>query len=216
METWREFFNKELSKAYFTQLTQFIQSEREVYTVFPIESQVFAAFDSCPLHTIKVVILGQDPYPTKGHAHGLSFSVQSDVKPLPKSLVNIFRELNDDLKIEIPTNGNLERWAKQGVFLLNTVLTVREGVPQSHTGKGWEIFTDNVIELLNSQSRSILFLLWGSKAQNKKQMIDSERHLILEAPHPSPLSVYRGFYGCKHFSKVNQYLIQRNLQPIVW
>jgi uracil-DNA glycosylase len=170
----------------------------------------------CPIDDLKVVILGQDPYPTKGHAHGLCFSVEPDVKPFPKSLLNIFKEIQLDLGISMPENGNLTRWAEQGVLLLNSVLTVEEGKPDSHKGFGWEKFTDSVIQTINEQKSGVVFMLWGSKAISKEVFIDSSKHLILKAVHPSPLSAYRGFFGCKHFSKTNEFLRMMEQTEIQW
>ena len=215
-EDWQLFLKNEFKKPYFEKLSEFLKSEYQSYMVLPPKGQIFKAFESCSLKDIKVVILGQDPYPTPGHAHGLCFSVEPTVYPLPKSLLNIFKEIRTDLGIETPDHGNLIRWAEQGVFLLNTVLTVRSGEPQSHAGKGWEEFTDNVIQRINELETPVVFLLWGSRAQSKKIMINQSRHFILEAPHPSPLSAHRGFMGCKHFSKANQLLKQANLTPITW
>lgn len=215
-EDWRAFIENEFQQPYFEKLTQFLKLEYEACTILPPKSQIFTAFEACALNDIKVVILGQDPYPTPGNAHGLCFSVQPHVFPLPKSLVNIYKEIRTDLEVDTPENGNLMRWAKQGVFLLNTVLTVRAGEPQSHAEKGWEKFTDRVIERINNLDTPVVFLLWGSRAQTKKLMIDQTKHFVLEAPHPSPLSAHRGFLGCKHFSKTNELLIQSNLKPIAW
>jgi len=215
-EDWKKFIANEFEQPYFIELSQFLKEEYAAFDILPPKKQLFAAFEACALKDIKVVILGQDPYPTPGHAHGLCFSVLPDVFPLPKSLNNIYKEIRSDLLIDTPENGYLMRWAEQGVFLLNTVLTVRKGEPQSHANKGWEIFTDRVIEQINQLTTPVVFLLWGSRAQTKKLMIDTSRHLVLEAPHPSPLSAHRGFFGCKHFSKSNDYLVQSNLSPIEW
>ena len=165
---------------------------------------------------MKVVILGQDPYPTRGHAHGLCFSVEENVKPFPKSLVNIFKEIESDLGQVFPENGSLVRWAEQGVLLLNAVLTVEEGKPDSHARKGWEQLTDAIITALNNNNDNVVYLLWGSKAQEKASQVDSAKNLILKTVHPSPLSAYRGFFGCKHFSKTNEYLLKNRKSPIIW
>jgi uracil-DNA glycosylase len=168
------------------------------------------------LPKVKVVILGQDPYPTKGHAHGLAFSVDKSVKPLPKSLQNIYKELQSDVSITAPLNGELLHWAEQGVLLLNTVLTVHEGRPDSHSGKGWERFTDAVLTAVNRYTENTVFILWGAKAQAKVSLIDLERHFVIQSPHPSPLSAYRGFFGSKPFSRTNAYLINQGKKPIIW
>lgn len=216
--SWKKALGNEFSKPYFESLVDFVKSEYSKHpeSVFPKGNQIFRAFDACPLDEVKVVILGQDPYPTKGHAHGLCFSCEPHVRPLPKSLKNIYKELQSDLGIEIPEDGDLNRWAEQGVFLLNASLTVREGQPESHAGKGWEIFTDAVIQTLNEQKSNVVYLLWGSKAQRKAENVDSKNNLILRAPHPSPLSAHRGFFGSKHFSQCNTYLEQNGLKPIEW
>ncbi len=215
-QDWRPFIENEFKQPYFEKLSQFLKEEYEKYTILPPKPQIFSAFEACALKDIKVVILGQDPYPTPGNAHGLCFSVQPHIFPLPKSLINIYKEIRADLGVDTPENGNLMRWAKQGVFLLNTVLTVRQGEPQSHAEKGWEIFTDSVISKINDLNTPVVFLLWGSRAQTKKLMIDQTKHFTLEAPHPSPLSAHRGFVGCKHFSKTNELLVKSNLEPIAW
>jgi uracil-DNA glycosylase len=183
--------------------------------VFPTADDIFNAFHLTPLSEVKVVILGQDPYHNNGQAHGLSFSVKPGVD-VPPSLVNIYKELNDDLGCNIPNNGYLEKWAKQGVLMLNTVLTVRAHQANSHRGIGWEEFTDAAILALNSQDRPIVFLLWGAPAQKKQVMLHNPQHLVLKAPHPSPLSAYRGFFGCKHFSRANAFLEEHGIAPIDW
>lgn len=217
-KSWENALEAEFEKPYFKQLTSFLQSEYENFpgAIFPEGNQIFRAFEVCPLDKVKVVILGQDPYPTKGHAHGLCFSCESDVKPLPKSLNNIFKELKFDLGMERRTSGDLNDWAEQGVLLLNATLTVREGEPESHAGKGWELFTDAVINTLNEQKSNVVYLLWGSKAQQKAGNVDANRNCILTAPHPSPLSAYRGFFECKHFSKCNEYLYNQGSATINW
>jgi uracil-DNA glycosylase len=216
--SWKFQLQNEFLQPYFKSLAAFVKNEYEASPdgVFPKGSQIFRAFDACPFDQVKVVILGQDPYPTPGHAHGLCFSVEPDVKPLPKSLNNIFKELNDDLGIPIRANGDLNAWAEQGVLLLNSVLTVKSGQADSHSGKGWEIFTDAVIQKLNENKEGVVYLLWGSKAQRKAQNVDAQGNLILTSPHPSPLSSYRGFFGCKHFSKTNEYLKSLGKTPINW
>jgi uracil-DNA glycosylase len=216
--SWERELKDEFNKPYFEKLIEFIEHEYQIHpdSIFPKKNEIFAAFNACPFDKVKVVILGQDPYPTKSHAHGLSFSVQDDITPLPKSLQNIFKEIQSDLGIPSPENGNLTRWANQGVLLLNATLTVQEGKPESHANRGWEIFTDVVISKLNQQQNHLVYLLWGTKAQNKAQQVDDSRNLILHSPHPSPLSVYRGFFGCKHFSKTNHYLKQHGKKEIVW
>lgn len=200
---------------YFETLTQFVNNEYLNYVCYPPEKQVFNAFNSCVFDDIKVVILGQDPYHGLGQANGLCFSVNDGIKH-PPSLVNIFKELVSDIGLMYPVSGNLERWANQGVFLLNTTLTVRDGLPASHANNGWEIFTDEVISQISKKKSNIVFLLWGSHAIKKQKLIDANKHLILTAPHPSPLSSYRGFFGCKHFSKTNQYLTLNGIKVIDW
>jgi uracil-DNA glycosylase len=215
---WKEHLHEEFKKTYFKNLMAFVDEEYSHFpdAIFPKKEDVFNAFNVCALSNVRVVILGQDPYPTRGHAHGLSFSVQEEVKPFPKSLKNIFKELERDLAIPFPENGNLQRWAAQGVLLLNSTLTVREGKPESHANKGWEKFTDVVLQKLNEEHKNIVYLLWGSKAQSKSELINSSGNLILTAPHPSPLSAYRGFFGCKHFSSVNDYLKVKKNSTINW
>lgn len=217
-KSWEVLLKKEFDKPYFEQLVNFVKSEYQNYPnqIFPKGNQIFRALDMCPVNDVKVVILGQDPYPTRGHAHGLCFSCDAHVKPLPKSLQNIFKELYDDLSIPEKLNGDLQSWAEQGVLLLNTVLTVREGQPESHANKGWEQFTDELLVQLSQYNENVVYLLWGSKAQRKKGLINDKTNLILEAPHPSPLSVYRGFFGCKHFSQTNTYLKAKGKDPINW
>ena len=216
--SWQELLAAEMQKPYFKQLIEFIEQEylNKQTKIFPPENQVFRAFNDCPIDKVKVVILGQDPYPTKGHAHGLCFSVEENVRPFPKSLNNIFKELESDLKIPFPKNGSLVRWAKQGVLLLNTVLTVEEGKPESHAKIGWEKFTDAAITLLNQHSDGIVYLLWGAKAQEKAVLVNPVKNCILKSAHPSPLSAYRGFLGCKHFSQTNSYLVNQGKEKISW
>lgn len=216
--SWKEILEGELKKPYFTQLINYIHQlylTKKNY-IFPDESQIFRAFELCLFDELKVVILGQDPYPTRGYANGLCFSVEPDVRPFPKSLINIFKEIQNDLGKPIPSDGNLERWAKQGVLLLNTILTVEEGKPDSHKGLGWEKFTDAVIRKINSEKEGIVFILWGSKALAKEELIDKSNHLILKSVHPSPLSAHRGFFGCKHFSKTNEFLRLIEKPEIEW
>ena len=216
--SWLKALSEEIEKPYFKDLMLFIQSEYAARPngIFPSQDLIFRALDLCPLSHVQLVILGQDPYPTRGHAHGLCFSVEEDVRPLPKSLLNIFKEIESDLGQPFPENGSLVRWAEQGVLLLNTVLTVREGQPESHTRKGWEEFTDAVIKKLSQERQHVVYMLWGSKAQEKAKMLDENANLILRAPHPSPLSSYRGFFGCKHFSQANTYLIGKGKKGIEW
>lgn len=212
---WLAPLTPEFRKPYYKQLHQKVVDEYNTHLVFPPADDIFNAFHLTPLHEVKVVILGQDPYHNYGQAHGLCFSVKPDVE-IPPSLVNIYKELQDDLGCYIPNNGYLVKWAKQGVLMLNTVLTVRAHQANSHRGIGWEEFTDAVIRILNEQDRPIVFILWGSPAQRKKVMLNNPKHLILEAPHPSPLSAYRGFFGSKPFSKTNDFLVKNGLTPIDW
>ena len=205
----------EFTKAYYRKLHQVIQEEYRSHKIFPPADDIFNAFHLTNFNDVKVVILGQDPYHNDGQAHGLCFSVKPEVE-IPPSLVNIYKELKDDCGCSIPDNGYLIKWAKQGVLMLNTVLTVRAHQANSHRGFGWEQFTDAVIQLLNSQDRPIVFILWGAPAQKKKLMLDNPNHLILEAPHPSPLSAYRGFFGSKPFSKTDLFLEQNGILPIDW
>lgn len=217
-ESWKQVLKDEFEKPYFHSLVQFVKKEyrEKPESTFPKGNEIFNALNLCPIHQVKVVIIGQDPYPTKGHAHGLCFSVTENVFPFPKSLINIFKEIESDLGNPFPANGNLVRWAEQGVLLLNATLTVSEGKPESHAGRGWEQFTDAVIRELNKNREGVVYLLWGSKAQNKAAFVNPEKNLILKTVHPSPLSAYRGFYGCKHFSKTNEYLSLKGLQVINW
>nr|WP_321412088.1 uracil-DNA glycosylase [uncultured Carboxylicivirga sp.] len=213
--SWKELLKDEFEKEYFKQLTDFVRNEYKSQTIFPPASKIFNAFDLCPVHSTRVVILGQDPYHGPEQAHGLCFSVNDGVK-IPPSLVNIYKEIHADLGKAIPQSGNLERWAKQGVLLLNATLTVRAHNAGSHQKKGWEEFTDSVIKTLAQNTENIVFLLWGSYAIKKSALIDKSKHLILTSPHPSPLSAHRGFLGNKHFSKANQYLAQKGLNEIDW
>lgn len=212
---WAQALREEYRKPYYKELFLKVNEEYRTQQIFPAADDIFNAFHLTPLKDVKVVILGQDPYHNFGQAHGLSFSVKPGVE-IPPSLVNIYKELEDDLGCYQPNNGYLVKWAKQGVLLLNTVLTVRVHQANSHRGIGWEEFTNAVIEILDKQDRPIVFLLWGRPAQNKMSMLHNPNHLILTAPHPSPLSAYRGFFGCKHFSKTNSFLEEHGLTPIDW
>lgn len=213
--SWKARLEKEFDSAYFRELADFVRTEYQRTTVYPPPTRIFHAFNACPFDQVRVVILGQDPYHGAGQAHGLCFSVQDGVRP-PPSLQNMFREIRDDIGSSIPSNGNLERWVKQGVFLLNATLTVRAGQAGSHQRKGWETFTDAVIRLLSNERENLVFLLWGNYAQQKASLIDQTKHLVLQAPHPSPFSADRGFFGCKHFSQTNAYLQTHGQEPIVW
>lgn len=214
-ESWKEVLVQTFDQPYFQNIVTFVKDEYSKGKVFPPGKDIFNAFEYCPIDQVKVVILGQDPYHGDGQAHGLSFSVKPGV-PFPPSLMNIFKEIKADLGKEMPPNGDLSRWAKQGVFLLNATLTVRAHQAGSHQKKGWEEFTDSVIRSISRERKDVVFLLWGAYAQKKADLIDSHKHLILKAPHPSPLSAHRGFLGCKHFSKANEYLTSKGLDPIVW
>jgi len=215
-KSWADSLLPEFDKDYMKSLKAFLSAEKgKGKVIFPHSSLWFNALNSTPLDQVKVVILGQDPYPTPGHAHGLCFSVKPEVNPIPKSLINIFQELNDDLGIS-NQNGNLQDWANQGVLLLNSVLTVEQGQPNSHQGKGWEIFTDKIIAVVNALERPVVFVLWGAYAQKKGAMIDASRHLVIRSPHPSPLSAYRGFFGSRPFSKINHFLAQQGQVEINW
>jgi len=214
-ESWGKILDNEFQQPYFEQLTNFVRQEYATRKIFPPSRLIFNAFDSCPFDKLKVVLLGQDPYHGIGQAHGLCFSVNDGV-PLPPSLQNMYKEISDDLHIQPHSSGNLERWAKQGVFLLNATLTVRANIAGSHQGKGWEQFTDAVIQKIAEQKENVVFLLWGNYAIQKSRMIDPFKHKILTAPHPSPLSAYRGFFGCKHFSQTNNYLTEKGLGAIDW
>ena len=212
---WQQPLEVEFKKPYYKDLYKKVLEEYRSRQIFPNPDDIFNAFHLTPLKDVKVVILGQDPYHNDGQAHGLCFSVKPDVE-VPPSLVNIYKELQDDLGCRIPNNGYLVKWVKQGVLMLNTVLTVRAHQANSHRGIGWEQFTDAVIRAVDAQDRPIVFLLWGRPAQMKKSMLHNPKHLILEAPHPSPLSAYRGFFGCKHFSQTNAFLEKNGLAPIDW
>ncbi|MDO5480089.1 MAG: uracil-DNA glycosylase [Candidatus Saccharibacteria bacterium] len=213
-ESWQEFLKAEFNKPYFKELASFLHSEYENKVIFPPKKLVFSAFTT-NLAEVKVVILGQDPYHTPGAAEGLAFSVPPS-QPIPPSLINIYKEIDNDIGKHVNPSGSLRNWQKQGVLLLNTVLTVEAHRPKSHSGKGWETFTTAVISYLNNNCDRLVFMLWGRDARNKKSLIDSSRHLILEAAHPSPLSAYNGFFGCKHFSKCNEYLTRHDKTPIEW
>jgi uracil-DNA glycosylase len=213
--SWKEHLKEEFEKPYFADLTSFVKSEYTTQKVYPPGKLIFNAFEKCPFDRVKVVILGQDPYHEPGQAHGLCFSVPDGVNP-PPSLQNIFKEIKNDLEIPIPKSGNLERWAEQGVFLLNATLTVRAHQAGSHQKKGWETFTDNVIHLLSNSADHLVFVLWGAYAQRKGELINSNKHLILSSVHPSPLSAHRGFFGNHQFSKANEYLINHGKEPIKW
>ena len=212
---WQLFFAQERAKPYFAELDAFVTAAAAEKTVYPAAENIFAAFRACPVSAVRVVILGQDPYHEPGQAHGLSFSVKPSVE-IPPSLVNIYKELHEDCGCYIPNNGYLKKWADQGVMLLNTVLTVRAHAANSHKNIGWEEFTDAAIRILNEQDRPMVFILWGRPAQMKKPMLTNPKHLILESPHPSPLSAYRGFFGSRPFSKTNKFLKEHGIEPIDW
>jgi uracil-DNA glycosylase len=213
--SWKKRLEPEFHKPYFESLVSFVKSAYQSTTVYPPGKFIFKAFEMCPLDQVKVVILGQDPYHGPGQAHGLCFSVPEGISH-PPSLMNIFKEIKNDMGTSVPTSGNLERWANQGVLLLNATLTVQAHQAASHQGKGWESFTDAAIRALASERSHVVFMLWGSYAQKKGDFIDGSRHLVLKAPHPSPLSAHRGFFGCCHFSKANTYLISHGIAPIQW
>lgn len=214
--SWKEILKGEFSKSYFQQIPLHIKTEKlQGKIIYPPGSLLFNAFNTTPFDKIKVVILGQDPYHGKGQAHGLCFSVQNGTQP-PPSLMNIFKELQSDIGIDIPDHGNLTHWAEQGVFLLNASLSVRAGEPMSHSKIGWAEFTDTVIKTISDKKKNIVFLLWGKFAQEKRILIDEKKHCILRSVHPSPLSAHGGFFGCKHFSKTNEYLISKGIDPIDW
>lgn len=212
---WEAPISQEFKKPYYKELFQKVLSEYNTRLIFPPADDIFNAFHYTPLSQVKVVILGQDPYHNDGQAHGLCFSVKPEVE-IPPSLVNIYQELHDDIGCDIPDNGYLVKWAKQGVLMLNTVLTVRAHAANSHRGIGWETFTDAAIRILNQQDRPMVYILWGRPAQLKKSMLNNPKHLILEAPHPSPLSSYRGFFGSRPFSKTNDFLVEHGLEAIDW
>lgn len=212
---WLDGIGEEFKKPYYRDLYMFIKEEYSKYIVYPESEDIFNAFHFTPLGKVKVVIIGQDPYHGEKQAHGLAFSVKPEVE-IPPSLVNIYKELQEDLGCSIPEHGYLKKWADQGVLLLNTVLTVRAHQANSHQGKGWEQFTDAVIHAVNEQDRPIVFMLWGRPAQMKKSMLTNPKHLVLTAPHPSPLSAYRGFFGCRHFSQANTFLENHGVSPVDW
>ena len=213
--SWKELLSDEFEKPYFKTLTDFIRQQYAAKMIFPPARQIFSAFDHCPVPQTKVVIIGQDPYHGAGQANGLCFSVNNSIA-LPPSLINIYTEIENDLGKKMPPSGNLERWAKRGVLLLNATLTVQKGLANSHQGYGWEILTDAAIARLAQVRDNLVFMLWGNFAQQKEKLIDTSKHLILKAVHPSPLSAYRGFFGCKHFSKANNYLVQNGQTPVDW
>lgn len=213
---WLEAVSGEFKKDYYKKLFEFVKQEYDNYVIYPPADDIFNAFHYTPLSKVKVLVLGQDPYHNVNQAHGLSFSVPTSQKEIPPSLQNIYRELSTDCGCYIPNNGYLKKWADQGVLMLNTVLTVRAHQANSHQGKGWEKFTDAVIAALNEQDRPIVYMLWGRPAQSKIPMLNNPKHLVLKAPHPSPLSAYRGFFGCGHFSEANRFLEAHNLEPIDW
>lgn len=213
---WLPCVQREVKKDYYKQLYSFVKQEYSEHVIYPPSDDIFNAMHYTPLSKVKVVIIGQDPYHEENQAHGLSFSVPQSQKKIPPSLQNIYKELQDDMGCYIPNNGYLKKWADQGVLLLNTVLTVRAHEAFAHKDKGWEQFTDALIREVNAQDRPIVYLLWGSPAQKKSAMLDNPKHLILKAPHPSPLSVYRGFFGCRHFSQCNDFLVANGETPIDW
>lgn len=213
--SWDKLLCEEFKKDYFIQLCKFIDGEYANYSIYPNEEDIFNSLKFTPYEQVKAVIIGQDPYHGKGQAHGLCFSVKNGVK-LPPSLKNIFKELQSDLEIPIPNNGELTNWAKQGVLMLNSVLTVRDGMANSHKGKGWEILTDEIIRKINAKNKPVAFVLWGADAGKKEKFLTNPIHGVFKAAHPSPLSAYNGFFGCKHFSKVNIFLENNGVEPINW
>jgi uracil-DNA glycosylase len=215
-QSWKEVLKDEFNRDYFQQIAAFLKMEKAAgKIIYPPGSLIFHAFDATPFHNVKVVLLGQDPYHGQGQAHGLAFSVQQGVKP-PPSLMNIFKELEQDVGVPPPKHGHLESWAKQGVFLLNASLTVRAGEPMSHAKSGWHEFTDTVIRKISDLKDNVVFMLWGRSAQDKQALIDETRHLVLKAAHPSPFSADKGFFGCRHFSKANEYLVKNRIDAIDW
>jgi len=215
-DSWKEILKQEFDKPYFQQIPLHLKTEKsQGKIIYPPGGLIFNAFNTTPIDKVKVVIIGQDPYHGPGQAHGLCFSVQNGVPP-PPSLINIFKELHDDIGMHIPNHGNLTKWAQHGVFLLNASLTVRAGEPMSHSKIGWAEFTDTVIKKISAHKRHVVFLLWGKFAQDKKVLIDETKHLILRAAHPSPLSAFAGFFGCRHFSKANTYLVSKGIDPVDW
>jgi len=214
--SWKEILHDEFEKPYFQNIPDHLKTEKaQGKIIYPPGSLIFNAFNTTPFDKVKVVMLGQDPYHGPNQAHGLCFSVQNGVPP-PPSLVNIFKELKDDIGMSIPNHGNLTKWAVQGVFLLNASLTVRAGEPMSHSKIGWATFTDSVIQTISAKKQHVVFLLWGKFAQDKRVLIDETKHLVLRAAHPSPLSAHNGFFGCKHFSKANEYLMNKGISPVDW
>ncbi len=214
--SWKRELEDTFNEPYFIDLTNFIRKEYKSFTCYPPGNSIFSALDNCSLHDLKVVIIGQDPYHGKGQAHGYCFSVPEGIK-IPPSLINIFREIENDLGVQSPTNGNLTRWSKQGVLLLNSTLTVRENLPGSHQNKGWEKFTDKIIEIISSKKKNIVFMLWGNYAKSKSTLINQNNHLVLKSGHPSPLSANKGlWFGNKHFSSANKYLKSYNIPEILW
>ena len=213
---WLEAVSGEFKKPYYRELYEFVKTEYATHVIYPPADEIFNAMHFTPLHEVKVLILGQDPYHNVHQAHGLSFSVPQDQPEIPPSLQNIYKELHDDLGCEIPKHGFLKKWADQGVLLLNTVLTVRAHQANSHRDHGWEHFTDAILAAVNKEDRPIVYMLWGKPAQSKIPMLQNPKHLILKAPHPSPLSAYRGFFGCKHFSRANAFLKEHGVEPIDW
>ena len=214
-DSWKELLQSEFDKPYFLDLANFVRAEYQTNVVYPPARQIFSAFDRCPVDSLKVVIIGQDPYHGHRQANGLCFSVNDGISQ-PPSLQNIFKEIYTDLGIAIPVSGNLERWAIQGVLLLNAILTVRRSSAGSHRDKGWEVFTDSVIRKVSQEKEKVVFMLWGAYAQEKQQLVDADKHLVLKSAHPSPFSADRGFFGNKHFSKTNEYLVDKGKQPIEW
>ena len=214
-ESWKNVLQEQFNQEYFYQLKLFLEDEQKNFTIYPKNKNIFNAYNATEFENVKVVILGQDPYHGENQAHGLSFSVQDGV-PFPPSLKNIFQELVSDIGCSYPTSGNLQSWADQGVVLLNAVLSVRASQANSHQGKGWELFTDATIKVISEDLDNVVFILWGRPAQAKEKLIDASKHLILKAPHPSPLSAYRGFFGSKPFSQANSYLQSHNKEPIQW
>jgi uracil-DNA glycosylase len=215
-DSWKTVLKSEFNKPYFLEAVTFLKTERALgKTIYPPGSLIFNCFNITPFDKVKVVLLGQDPYHGKGQAHGLCFSVPDGIKP-PPSLMNIFKELQDDIGIKMPSHGNLTKWAEQGVLLLNASLSVRENEPLSHSSIGWTNFTDAVISKVSDEKKNVVFLLWGKYAQQKQELIDETKHLVLKAAHPSPFSAFNGFMGCRHFSKTNEYLVKNGIDPIDW
>lgn len=214
-KNWHQYLKKDINSKYFQDILKFIKNDQNIYNILPAKKDIFKVFNYCSLNDIKVVILGQDPYYNINQANGIAFSVNSKM-PIPPSLINIFNEIENSLHITTLKDGDLSRWLLQGVFLLNSCLTVREGLPASHKNIGWETFTDSVIKIISDYCSNIVFMLWGNYAKSKKYLINSNKHLILSSSHPSPLSSYRGFLGCKHFFLANEYLKDNNINPIIW